>query len=71
MGTIEVGSDIFIAQIINFILLFVLIGLVLWLIIRFLRSNKHDPLDIARSRYAKGKITLEELRRITKELGED
>ena len=71
MASIVLDSNISIAQIINFVLLFVLISLLIWLIIRFARNTKHDPLNIARARYAKGKITLEELRRITKELSED
>jgi uncharacterized membrane protein len=71
MAAIIIDSTISIAQIANFVLIFVLIGLLTWLIIKFLHGTKHDPLNIARSRYAKGKITLEELRKITKELGED
>lgn len=70
MGNIDVGWQALVAQIIS-ILLFILLGFLIWLIIRYLRRTKdRSPLDIARTRYAKGKITLEELRRITKELGE-
>jgi uncharacterized membrane protein len=71
MASIVIDSNILIAQIINFVLLFVLIGLLIWLMIRFFSRTKRHPLNIARSRYSKGKITLEELRRITKELGGD
>ena len=70
MAAIIIDSTISIAQIAYFVLLFVLIGLLIWLMLRFSRGTKRDPLNIARSRYAKGKITLDELRRITKELGE-
>ena len=71
MAAIIIDSTISIAQIANFVLLFVLTSLLIWLMIRFSRGTKRDPLNMARTRYAKGKITLEELRRITKELGED
>ncbi len=70
MESIGLDSKILIAQIANIVLLLALIGFI-WLIIRFLRNTKRDPLDIARTRYAKGKITLEEFERIKKTITEE
>ena len=57
MESIGLDSKILIAQIANIVLLLALIGF-MWLIIRFVRNTKRDPLNIAKARYAQGKITL-------------
>jgi uncharacterized membrane protein len=68
MGSVGVDWHVLLAQIINcvlFVLPFVLIGLVIWLVIRHQKINKdRTPLDIANDMYAKGKITFEELEQI-------
>ena len=75
MGPIGVDWKVLLAQIVNvilFVLPFVLIGLIIWLIIRHQRRNKNrTPLDKANDMYAKGKITLEEFGQIKRELGKE
>lgn len=70
-----VGGDwrVIALQIISFTLLIAIIGVFIWVVIKIKRGQitPRNPLDIARARYAKGKITLEELKKITKELGEE
>ena len=62
---------------VNFALLIAIaiaiVSLAICVIINIKRGHlfSRNPLDIARARYAKGKITLEELRKITKELSEE
>jgi len=50
----------------------IIIALVTWLIVRFVRSGQYttsqSPLDIAKTRYAKGEITREEFEQIKKDL---
>jgi uncharacterized membrane protein len=72
MGSIGVDWHVMLTQIINcvlFVLPVVLIGLIIWLIIRHQRTR--TPVDIARDRYAKGKITLEEFDQIKRELSKE
>jgi len=49
-----------------------LIGLIIWGITRLTRRDvsmvKHDPLDVARERYARGEITRKEFEQIKKDL---
>ncbi len=69
MGSIGVNWQVMLAQIVNVVLLFVVIGFIVWIVIKLNRNNKtRTPLDIARGRYAKGKITLEEFDQIKREL---
>jgi putative membrane protein len=54
----------------------IVIGLIIWGIIALVRYNssaketsqKRDPIDIAKERYARGEITREEYERIKKDL---
>ena len=72
MGEIGINWQVLLAQIWNFILFFALAGFVIWLIIKLYRNNRNrTPMDIARTRYAKGEISLEELDRIIKALEEN
>lgn len=73
MGTIGADWRVIAIQIISCILLIGITGVFIWIVIKIKRGQitPRNPLDIARARYAKGKITLEELRKITKELSED
>ena len=69
MGSIGVNWQVMLAQIVNVVLLFVVIGFIVWIVIKLNRNNKtRTPLDIARDRYAQGKITLEEFDQIKREL---
>lgn len=71
MGEIGINWQVLLAQIVNFTLLFATIGFLIWLIIKLYRNSKdRTPMDIARARYAKGEISLEEFDRIREELGE-
>jgi len=49
-----------------------LIGLIIWGITKLARRGgstpKHDPLDVAKERYAKGEISREEFEQIKKDL---
>ena len=49
-----------------------LIALIVWGVIAFTRSNRHDskftPIEIAKERYAKGEITKEEYEQYKKNL---
>ena len=49
-----------------------LIALIVWGITRLTRRSdsapKHDPLDVAKERYAKGEISREEFKQIKKDL---
>ena len=49
-----------------------LIALIVWGIMKLTRRGdatpKHDPLDVAKERYAKGEITREEFEQIKKDL---
>ena len=50
----------------------IVIALVVWLIVRLVRSGQYtasqSPLDIAKTRYAKGEITREEFEQLKKDL---
>lgn len=54
----------------------VIVGLIIWGIVALVRrgvytsgtAQKHNPLDIAKERYAKGEISKEEFEQIKKEL---
>lgn len=56
----------------------IIIGIIIWLLLSpgsrerfkstFSNKERHDPLDIAKARYAKGEITREEYERIKKDL---
>jgi len=49
-----------------------LIALIVWVITKLIRRGdsapKHDPLDVAKERYAKGEISREEFEQIKKDL---
>ena len=49
-----------------------LIALVIWGIMRLTRRNdsatRHDPLDVAKGRYARGEVSREEFEQIKKDL---
>ncbi len=71
MGAIGIDGKVLLAQILNVVILFALIGLIIWFI-RYQRRNKtRTPIDIARDRYAQGKITLEEFDQIKRALSKE
>ena len=51
-----------------------LIALITWIVIKLVRSGQktssESPLDIAKTRYARGEITKKEFEQIKKDLGE-
>ena len=55
-----------------FLLFGLIIGLIVWGIIRFIRRDEsiteHTPLEIAKQRYAKGEISKEEFEQIKKDI---
>lgn len=71
MWEIGINWQVLLTQIVNIALFFTLFGLIVWIVIKLYRNNKNrSPMDIARARYAKGEISLEEFDRIREELGE-
>jgi uncharacterized membrane protein len=72
MGSIGIDWHYMLAAIANFVLFFILIGLFIWVVIKLSRNNKtRKPIDIAKDRYAQGKITLEEFDQIKRELSKE
>ena len=72
MGAIGIDWQYMLAAIANFVLFFALIGLFIWVVIKLSRNNKtRKPIDIAKDRYAKGEIKLEEFDQIKQKLGEE
>jgi len=72
VGTTGVEWHVLFAQIVRLTLVLVSVGFITWIVIKLRQiiKDSRSPLNIARSRYAKGEISLEEFDRIREELGE-
>ena len=74
MGEIGVNWQVLLAQIVNFGILAITIGLAIWFIVWVIKKLKRlenisrGLLAITKARYAKGEISLEEFEQIKKEL---
>ena len=67
------GEDTWLHAVMGFLFFIILVGLAVYLIRTVANHNstgtqRRDPLDIAKERFAKGEITKEELSEIKKEL---
>lgn len=72
MGEIGIDWQVLFSQIVNIVMLVAFICFIIWLVIKLYRNSKNrSPMDIARSRYAKGKITLEEFDQVKRELSKE
>lgn len=66
MNTIDVSWWIIVLQFVGYLVSFIVLGLILWFAFKYVSRNKSK--SIAKNRYAKGELSLEEFEQIKREI---